>query len=197
MIVYLDLDRTMFRTAGSGEVIFDKIAELFTGFDVKRALVERDDYYVEVGDLYYHDMSKQLSDNRLEPDEVYAALRQSNLADGRFQFDGCDELIQLLKKRADVRVFTFGPDDFQRFKASLCPALDGLTVITTMRPKAELLRSSPDPAWLVDDKPIGDQLPDTVQFIQVSLEGASVSHDASWPLFYSLREVKEFFNDAL
>lgn len=193
-IVYLDLDRTLFQTKRSGEVLLSHVGLLFPRFEVSRAIRERDSYYVEVGDLYYHDMSRQLRENGLDPQEVYDMLSQTEVADGRFEFEGCRELIESIGSRADVRVFTFGPDDYQRFKAKLCPSLTDLPVITTLQPKAKFLESNHDNAWLVDDRPIGDELGSNIQFVQVSLEGEPAPSDVAWPVFYSLDDLTSYFN---
>lgn len=196
MIVYLDLDRTLFRTHDSGRQIWDVVGELYEQVDSAKAYAKREDYYITVGNLYYHDMSAQLRDLGLEPQDVYEALLKTDLADGRFEIYGCHDLVKSLEKDGyEPRVFTFGPDDFQRFKTSLCPSLRELPVITTLRPKHEHLDLSEEECWLVDDKPIGDELPGSVSFVQVSLESNEVLPETDWPIFYSLRDVETFFNE--
>lgn len=192
MIVYLDLDRTLFQTSRTPE-IWEAIAELYPDIDPQAAFAERETYYHYVGDQYYYDMSTQLRDRGLEPDAVYSQLQTSKLGDGRFEFEYCPELIQSLTAKAEVQIFTFGTDDYQRFKASLCPSLHGLPIMTTLRAKADVLEDSQEECWLVDDKPIGDELPGTVSFVQVALDEGVVVPDAIWPVFYDLNQVREFF----
>lgn len=196
MIVYLDLDRTLFQTSRSAE-IWDAIAALYPDVDAKTAFDSRSTYYRYIGDQYYHDMSAQLESLGLDPEEVYEKLRGTDLADGRFEFEYCPELIELLVSRAEVSIFTFGADDYQRFKVSLCPSLRQLPVMTTLRAKADVLDDSQEECWLVDDKPIGDELPGNVSFVQVSLEDSTVLPDAIWPVFYDLNSLREFFDDVL
>ncbi len=196
MIVYLDLDRTLFRTHDSGRQILDKVGELFEGIDVAQAYADRDKYYQPLGDMYYHDMTEQLGDLGLDAQHVYKALLNSELADGRFEIYGCGDLIKGLQAHGvEVKIFTFGPDDFQRFKVQLCPSLRELEVITTLRPKHELLDIYEHECWMVDDKPIGHELPGNVSFVQVSLETNAKLPPNDWPIFYSLKDVKEFFDD--
>ena len=194
MIVYLDLDRTLFDTEKTGE-IWQVVGRLYPQVDTEQSYRQREQYYGMVGDLYFYDMSAQLRDFGLDPETVYAELQKTELADGRFEFSGCRELIETLGKHAEVQVFTFGMDDFQRFKASLCPSLRGLQVITTLRAKAEVLDDTETECWLVDDKPIGDELPSSVSFVQVALEGQPASLDETWPTMTRLEQVREFFVD--
>lgn len=195
MIVYLDLDRTLFQTSRVKE-IWDQIGKLYSDVDVDTAFENRSEYYHFVGDSYYHDMSAQLEALGLEPELVYEELRQSEIADGRFEFEGCKELIAELSPHAELHVFTFGTDDYQRFKASLCPSLHGIPVTTTLASKADVLDEFQEECWLVDDKPIGLELPGNVSFVQVSLEGGE-ANSLDWPIFHSLREVQEFFDDIM
>lgn len=195
-MIYLDLDRTLFQTSRAGE-IWPVIEELYEGVDSVRAIAERDKYYKQMGDLYYHDVSEQLRDFGLEPVEVYESVVETDLADGRFEFEGVKELVQGLRENGEeVSVLTFGADDYQRFKVALCPSLRDVPVITTLRPKYEYLDAlEADNVWVVDDKPIGDEISGLASFVQVSLEGISVPPDSTWPVFYNLRDVKEFFDE--
>jgi FMN phosphatase YigB (HAD superfamily) len=194
MIVYLDLDRTLFRT-GEASVIWQAIAALYPEVDVSNAFEDRASFFKYLGDQYYYDMSQQLQSYGLESESVYEQLRASDLTDGRFEYEGVHELILALKPHAEVRIFTFGADDYQRFKASLCPSLHGLTIVTTLRAKGDVLADSEEECWLVDDRPIGDELPGNASFVQVSLEGKDVPPDALWPVFRSLGDLQVFLAD--
>lgn len=196
MIIYLDLDRTLFRT-GDSQQIWQMVQRLHPEINGTAAYEGRDAYYMLTDDLYCYDMSAQLRDLGLDPETVYGELRKTELADGRFEYPGCAELIQALGQYADPQILTFGTDDYQRFKASLCPSLRGISITTTRRPKAEVLHDSEVECWLVDDKPIGDELPGSVSFVQVSLEGDANADDEEWPVFYSLAGVTAFFADVL
>lgn len=192
MIIYLDLDRTLFKT-GAVSTLWQSISEQHP--EIGDAFAGRETYYHYVDDLYYYDMGAHLSALGLEPEAVYGELIASGYADGRFEYDGAGELVEsLLDHGYDVRIMTFGSDDYQRFKASLCPSLLGLPIITTLRPKPEVLEDLEDGCWLVDDRPLGDELPSNVSFVQVSLEGKPAPPDALWPVKHSLGEVKTFFD---
>ncbi len=197
-MIYLDLDRTLFQTSRAGE-IWDEIAQLYPEINAEKARGEYENYFVEFGGgLYYHDISKQLSDYGLDPVAVYESLLETDLDDGRFEFPGVKELVSLIvEKGEEVTVLTFGADDYQRFKVALCPSLQGIPVVTTLRPKYEFLENVESGGWVVDDKPIGDEISGLASFVQVSLEGIPVPTTTSWPVFYSLHEVTIFFADVL
>lgn len=195
MIVYLDLDRTLFRTENTLDIWFE-VSQLYPEVDAPREYNSRDDFLHHVGDLSYHDFSAQLRTLEIDPVAAYEQLIETDLANGRFEFPGVRELVESLKSHgADVRILTFGQDDFQRFKVALCPSLVDLPVVTTMRPKHEYLEATEEECWVVDDKAIGDELPSSATFVQVSLEGEVIEDDAEWPVFYNLFDVKEFFDD--
>lgn len=195
MIIYLDLDRTLFRTEAFFAV-WAYIAELYP--EAAGAAENRSAYYRTVDDMYFYDMSAQLADLGLDPATVYAEVAASEFGDGRLEYPGVGQLIETLESRgAEVRLLTFGSDDCQRFKASLCPSLRQLPVITTVRAKPDVLHDSEEECWLVDDKPIGAELPGNVSFVQVALDGQVVPPDTEWPVFTDLLLAKEFFEDVL
>jgi FMN phosphatase YigB (HAD superfamily) len=192
MIVYLDLDRTLFKTANM-DTVWEYIGRVYP--EAAEAFDSAEDYFHYVGEQYYYDMSSHLASLGLDPEEVYASVTNSELADGRLEIDGSKELIETLTRDGyEVQVLTFGSDDYQRFKASLCPALRGVPIVTTLRAKSEVLDELGVECWLVDDRPLGDELPGNVSFVQISPDGAAVPYDADWTVKKSLFEVKEFFD---
>lgn len=192
MIVYLDLDRTLFKTSAVS-TLWEFITELHP--EIGDAFAGREAFYHYVDDLYYYDMSAHLASLGLEPESTYGEIINSPYADGRFEYEGAGELVETLLSRGyEIRIMTFGSDDYQRFKAALCPSLLGLPIVTTIRPKPEVLEELEEGCWLVDDRPLGDELPGNVSFVQVSLEGKPEPPDALWPIKRSLGEVKTFFD---
>ncbi|HEX8389820.1 MAG TPA: hypothetical protein VF597_00150 [Candidatus Saccharimonadales bacterium] len=191
-LVYVDLDRTLFRTSLIKQ-LWGELGRLYPDIDVKAAYTHRAEYYRTLGDLYSHDMTAQLQSIGISADEAYVKLHEQ-LRDGRFEYEGATELMSWLKQAADVRVLTFGFDDYQRFKASLCPSLRGIPVVTTLLPKREHFSLENKPCWLIDDKPVGSELPAFVRFIQVSLEGKPQPDTVAWPVFTHLNEVKEYLH---
>ena len=71
---------------------------------------------------------------------------------------------------------TFGPNDYQSLKISLCPSLRDVEVIITGEEKSKYFNSLTDKSseiWMVDDKIIRD-LPENIHFVQANLEGVTV-----------------------
>lgn len=190
--IFLDLDRTLFRT----NQITDVFREIEHQFQVNGEMFRDDIYrsfYVHNAAGCYYDLSSHLYGLGLDAEEVYDYLIKTSLADGRFEHIGVKELVDILKTVADVRVLTYGEDKYQRFKAQLCPSLREVDIIATLGFKGEAL-SGHGECWLVDDKPIGDQLPSNVKFIQVELEKDGIPDRLpDWPYFSSLERVKDFF----
>lgn len=193
--VFLDLDRTLYRTTAAGMAKWQKIGELYPQVN---AITEHDrqhEFYRRSGDTYAYDFTAHVEALGLMPEVVYDQLRQSELADGRMEHDGVYDLVSWLQSVADVKILTYGIDDYQRLKASLCPSLQDVEVITTLGGKDEYLQDK-GCVWLVDDKPLGDKLPATVQFIQACVEDQTVKAEP-WPVVVSLQQVHELLEQAL
>jgi hypothetical protein len=154
--------------------LFAAIAELYPDKpQLRGAYAERAQYYVfpfaSKGDMktYYHDVGRWISDEGLDINDVYRQLVTKGLGDGRFEFPGVRDLILELQRVGVVKILTFGADKYQRFKAALCPSLDGLEIITTLEPKTDVLgRIGKAGDWLVDDKPVA--VPQGMNFVQVN-----------------------------
>lgn len=197
-LVFLDLDRTLFDTRQAG-LLWQELAKRYD-IDAAKCTAERSNWYEWVDDTtYYHDFSQQLTDYGIDASEAYEYLRQSPLAQGVFEFPYVDVLVRTLQEIADVKVLTFGIDDYQQLKASLCPSLRGVEIITTLESKTTVLGRYMNKydCWLVDDKPVGNELPKNVHFIQVALESEVPDYTVAWPIFTSLKEVKEYLYEQL
>ena len=121
-------------------------------------------------------------------------MLQSALADGRMEYDGVAEVVAWARQRGTVHVLTYGPANYQRFKAALCPSLEGVEIITTLQPKGEYFREQcpTGEVWMVDDKPIGGDLPDGVRFIQTAeYNGVTASEHLAWPVATALSQIPE------
>lgn len=194
LVVYLDLDRTLYNTDLGTELIWQQIASRyeFVNQEIERSRLG--EFYLYDGGQYAYDLRAHLLDLRLQSDEVYAMLRSSDLADGRLEYDGVGELIEWLSQCGEVRVLTYGTEDYQQLKASLCPSLTGVEIITTLGSKGDYLADKGE-VWLVDDKPLGGELPANVRFIQVLLEGQG-DEVGDWPKATRLAEVIDMFKSA-
>lgn len=190
-IVFLDLDRTLFRTNIASLMKWRAIGRQYPSVDGELEHARQGDFYVHSGDAYAYDFTAHLKAAGLNPAEVYDFLKGSEVADGRLEYDGVKELVNWLVENGEVRVLTYGIDDYQRLKAALCPSLINVEIITTLESKADFLKNKGE-AWLVDDKDIGSELTSNVKFIQVDLEGGGVDLvDRPWPIVSSLTQVLE------
>lgn len=191
-LVYLDVDRTLYRTDDAAMVVWQLIAAWHPTIDPHVEYKRGVEFRVRgQKGLYYYDFTRHIENCGLDAAATYMALKASPIVDNSLLFPGAIELVSWLKVNSRAALLTYGSDDYQRLKISLCPALQGIPVYTTRQPKAEWLEAT-EPCWLVDDKPIGDEVPSTVRFIQVSLENREVVAATPWPQYTSLAALQEY-----
>ena len=88
-----------------------------------------------------------------------------------------------------VKLLTYGRDDFQKLKYDLSPSLTEYELITTLKPKHIFFKELAQKAILLDDKPIGEQMPDNVTFIQsIGYNGVEPLDEFDWQTVPSLEE---------
>ena len=189
----LDLDRTLFRTSELDKAEWGLLGRQF-GIDSEAELARRTDFHVRTEKAYYYDFAAHVRAAGLGEEAVFAFLLQSVLADGRMEYDGVAELVTWAKQRGTVHVLTYGPANYQRFKAALCPSLEGAEIITTLQSKGDYFREQclTGEVWMVDDKPIGGDLPDGVRFIQTAeYNGVTAPEHPAWPVATALSQIPE------
>ena len=189
--VFLDLDRTLFRTSELDEAEWGLLGQQF-GIDSEAELARRTDFHVRTEKAYYYDFAAHVRAAGLGEEAVFAFLLQSELADGRMEYDGVAELVTWAKQRGTVHVLTYGPANYQRFKAALCPSLKEAEIITTLQSKSEYFREQcpTGEVWMVDDKPIGSELPDNVRFIQTAeYNSIAAPEHPAWPVATALGQI--------
>lgn len=189
----LDLDRTLFRTSDLDEAEWGLLGRQF-GIDSEVELARRTDFHVRTEKAYYYDFAAHVRAAGLDEKEAFSFLLQSALADGRMEYDGVAELVVWARQRGTVHVLTYGPANYQRFKAALCPSLEGAEIITTLQSKGDYFREQylTGEVWMVDDKPIGGDLPDTVRFIQTAeYNGIVAPEHPAWPVATALGQIPE------
>ena len=189
--LFLDLDRTLFRTSELDAAEWGLLGQQF-GIDSEAELKRRTDFYVRTEKAYYYDFAAHVQAAELGEEAVFSFLLQSTLADGRMEYDGVAELVAWARQRGTVHVLTYGPANYQRFKAALCPSLKEAEIITTLQSKSEYFREQrpTGEVWMVDDKPIGDDLPDTVRFIQTAeYNGIAAPEHPAWPVATALGQI--------
>lgn len=196
--IFLDLDRTLYRTDLGTQLIWQEVERLNEAVSAQEEQARLSDFYLQNDDLYAYDFSSHLRAIGLDVERVYQQLESSDFADGRLEYEGAQDLVKWIQARGEAKVLTYGVDDFQRLKARLCPSLRGVDIITTLKPKGKFFREADlrGRVWMVDDKLIGGELPEGVEFIWILNEGrlAGISgyHSAG-----SLLEVQKVIEDSL
>lgn len=191
--LFLDLDRTLFRTSELDEAEWGLLGRQF-GIDSEVELARRTDFHVRDEKAYYYDFAAHVRAAGLDEKEAFSFLLQSALADGRMEYDGVAELVVWAGQCGTVHVLTYGPANYQRFKAALCPSLKEAEIITTLQSKSEYFREQrpTGEVWMVDDKPIGGDLPDGVRFIQTAeYNGIVAPEHPAWPVATALGQIPE------
>lgn len=198
-VVALDLDDTLLQNRSMIRGVWQHIATTFpeAGVDPDMAYASLQKYYVETfPGLFAYNFDKHLLRHGVDLASAYKSIAASELADGRYEIDNLAGFMTDVQKIADMLIVTFGYDSYQRLKASLCPSLDGIEIITTLESKALVLRQHKSVHYLVDDRPVSN-LPDTIKFVMVSLVGKTVDESAHRPVYSSLLEVKEYLYENL
>lgn len=177
--IYLDLDRTLFATAGASELLWAELARHYALEPMTEIERQRQFYVIDQTGNYYYDFAAHLQDCGIDPDEAATLLTASPLADGRLLMAGAAQLIERLRMAGySLEILTFGDVYYQRLKAALCPVLRDIPINSTLQPKAMFLADKGD-CVLVDDKNIASELPANVRFYWVQLEaGTSVTRGA-------------------
>ena len=189
--LFLDLDRTLFRTSELDAAEWGLLGQQF-GIDSEAELARRTDFYVRTEKAYYYDFAAHVQAAELGEEAVFSFLLQSTLADGRMEYDGVAELVAWARQRGTVHVLTYGPANYQQFKAALCPSLKEIEIITTLQSKGDYFREQcpTDEVWMVDDKPIGSELSDGVRFIQTAgYNDIAAPEDPAWPVATALSQI--------
>lgn len=197
--IYLDLDDTLFDTYAAWTLIWQKVAEIYPSVnpDKESSREQLRRYYVQPqgSSFAMYDFRVHLDDLGLgdKVDDIYYHIKKSELADGRFEFEGVNQLIECAENLAQyVAILTFGLDEIQRFKKDLCPSVSDLKMITTLEYKADFFKKNNiRNAVLIDDKPIGHDLAEAgIKFIQIlhSDKRRQEEPPRPWPVVSSLSE---------
>ena len=190
--VYLDLDRTLFKTSEFIGEVWQVIGEVNDGVDSSAELSRLADFYIENqddDDYRDYDFSKHLKAVGLPVAEVYGLIRD-RLKSDNFEHSGVSRLLRRLDELGlAVKIFTYGRDDFQKLKFDLSPFLAEYELITTLKPKHTFFEELAQKAILLDDKPIGEQMPDNVTFIQsIGYNGVEPLDEFDWQTVSLLEE---------
>ena len=191
MKVFLDLDRTLFKTDDFDSQKWQLIGALY-GVDGNYENQRQPEFHIHDRDMYAYDFTAHLKDLGLPEKEIYEQIKASNLADGRLEHTGVGDLVNWLKQRFEVSILTYGKSDYKNHKLSLCPRLNEVPAIITLKSKDNYFKDNHlGNCWMVDDRPIGNILPDGVKFIQASLEGQAFDETRGWPIIYALDDIQD------
>lgn len=197
LVVYVDLDRTLFQTSLFDRERWQLLASWYPELiDLEVEPLRQSDFYEYRGELYFYDFTAHMKELGLDVADVYERIRSSVLADGRLEYAGVREVIDWVRQRGVVRVLTFGPDDYQSLKIALCPSLRDVECNITGEEKSAYFRTlhaSTDELWMVDDKIIRG-LPEYVRYVQASLDGGAVMQQ-KWPVIKQLMELPHIILD--
>ncbi len=189
--VFLDLDRTLFKTDSFDEQKWQLLADEYS-IDAELEHSRQPNFYVYNDDMYAYDFNSHIEDLSLPLDEVYGLIVKSSMNDGRLEYPGVKELIDDLSDKSDLRILTYGHERYQNLKYSLCPSLEKVAMTTTLKRKGQYFRDNNImQGYMVDDKPIGSELPRGVKFIQVSLDGLKADQRVNWPILSNLGGVAD------
>lgn len=179
MNIVLDFDRTLFDTKLFAEWMFTELAQR-SGRTTEVIRREAESiYYIYSGPLYYYDLFAQTQALFGEQaDVVLSDMRQKAIATKNFLFKDVRRSLSALHSCGDVSILTYGKEDYQLFKISLCAELLGVPAITVLGPKGPQLDAHFNRTVrcvFVDDKDIDGQLPDWVEFYRIVREGDAVT----------------------
>lgn len=200
--LFLDLDRTLFRTSEFDQAKWPLIAARYPQIDAAWERARQSDFYVTdaTSGMYYYDFWAHVRALALPEGEVVKLLQESVLTDGRLEYEGVRELVAWAREATELAVLTYGPVEYQLLKANLCPSLRGVEIITTLQPKhyffATLLAEHPGgEVWMVDDKAIGAELPAGARFIQAAgYNDLPVPEAAAWPVAHTVSSIPQLIS---
>lgn len=190
--IYLDLDRTLFKTGEFINKVWRAIGEANDGIDGLAELSRLTDFYIDNENEGYrdYDFSSHIEAVGLPVEQTYQFIRRS-LKDRNFEYPGVGSLLRRLSGQGlTVKIFTYGRDDFQRLKSDLSQSLAGYEMIITLeQPKQYFFQGLGRKAILLDDKPIGELMPENVMFIQsIGYNGVKPPEEFDWQTVSSLEE---------
>ena len=184
----IDLDRTLFDTTLFVQTLWDWIEQTY-GVNAESSRHGMKQYFTYVGEMYNYDFFKHIADLGIDGNDL-TRRAQAELA-GLFIFDDVAEFLGTTRD-LDRAILTFGADNYQQFKISLCPELKGLDVYMTQGFKHEYITEHwPDqPTLLIDDRLLEPALPSVTQFVLI--DRAQTSHVVEHGNYRSINSLVAF-----
>lgn len=164
-LLLIDLDRTLFDTTLFVQKLWDWIEQTY-GVDAEASRYGMKQYFTYVGEMYNYDFFKHISELGIDGKDL-TRRAQAELT-GLFVFDDAPEFLKATKD-FDRAILTFGADNYQQFKVSLCPELSGLEVHKTQGYKHEYIETHwpNQPTLLIDDRLLEPALPSVTRFVLI------------------------------
>jgi beta-phosphoglucomutase-like phosphatase (HAD superfamily) len=161
----IDLDRTLFDTTLFVQTLWDWIEQTY-GISADASRYEMKQYFTYVGEMYNYDFFKHIADLGIDGNDL--ATRARAELTGSFAFDDVVEFLRATKD-LDRAILTFGADNYQQFKISLCSELSGIDVHMTQGFKHDYIETHwPDQSTLlIDDRLLEEALPSVTRFILI------------------------------
>lgn len=191
----VDLDRTLFATGIFAPRLLNWIEQTYA-IEKDTLSREQEKYSIYADDLRAYDLFEHLAHHHVDAEDFTDKLLASEFANDTYLFEGARELLDECLSKGEVTILSFGPDDYQRLKYRLCPSIVSRAIlVTTLIPKYQMIHTITEgPLTVIDDKPIGAQLPANVEFIQ-ALPELDVMPDQPWPVYKSLTEIQEYIHE--
>ncbi len=164
LLVLSDLDRTLFDTARFFDNIWEFASRTY-GFDVEQERARAPEFFRYTGDLYDYRFFEHLrSSAGAAYDEAdFIAKAQAKLGGTYLYDDITPEAIRLIDA-----IVTFGGEEYQSFKLSLCPEHDGIDRHIVLQSKGEYIHDTFDrPSVLIDDKHLENEILPPATFIWI------------------------------
>lgn len=173
----MDLDRTLFDTNRFIERVWSYAGERYhLNVEIERLRAKQ--FYDIYGDSYDYRFFDHLRDCvGADFDQADFILSAKRTLSGQFLYpDVTPQLIDAIHA-----ILTFGNKEYQMFKLSLCPELEGIDCHIVLEPKgAYISRTFPMPTLLIDDKDLKGECVPPAYAIQIdrSLEAEDAKEAA-------------------
>ncbi len=186
-VVYLDLDRTLFRTDDFMSKLWQTLADLYGWAKLTQESNRLAGHYVHQDDgQKLYDLSAHLKEVNIEPADAYGRLHHSKLAGDDWLYPDAVKLVGWLSTHSRVEILTYGAHDFQRLKLDFCPKLADVPATIIQTDKADWLRGKTS-TLLIDDKPVAAG--EGVDVLQIVHGGARQGDATGQRVYGSLSEV--------
>jgi hypothetical protein len=191
-IIFVDLDRTIFDTNQFMVSLWEAASQLYPNTDVVYEVSRIREWYRAVGDLQYYLFDQHLHHATGAAFEKIAPELRRRLQHEQFAFPDTAAITSWAAHGYDVRILSFGAQDFQAFKLSLIPQFDQPRDIILEAKGAFITEHFPGvTGFMVDDKR-NLSLPAGVREVWLRRAGEQdINKESDMITIKSLKEVEE------